>query len=173
MARGLIGPLTHVVFLLIGNLIFRAQVADCGLFPEIESVTVVNVTSIASKTFNNVDDARGANGTVATPPLKRVEFEMRGKNFFGGMRIAITRLPRNRNQLCERPQDYQIGELYVNECEARLWLELPASVQEVFFCIPHYEQGGDGIFWYHQGADVALYDLDNSEEEETKRDRHQ
>ncbi|KAK9744372.1 hypothetical protein QE152_g7829 [Popillia japonica] len=142
MAVGLIGGLSQLVIFLTGNLILTTCIANAGVFPEIESVSVINVNDTDSDLYQDV--------------LRQVEIEVKGNNFFGGMQIKFTRTPGERNSVCEDLEDYTISEVYAANNEAKLLLLVPISVQNVFFCIPHYVPQDDRIYWYHQGVGISL-----------------
>ncbi|GJQ83318.1 hypothetical protein Trydic_g15956 [Trypoxylus dichotomus] len=159
MARGLIQYLSPVVVLLTGNLIL---IANANLFPEIESVSVINVNETNSNLSHDV--LRN----------KQVEIEVRGKNFFDDMQIKCTLTAGRRNSICEDLEDYEISELYAADSEARFSLVLPPGVQNVFFCLPRYVSQSDSTYWYHQGINVSLSTVqEQHEQEETYRNsRH-
>lgn len=142
MARDLLCRLLHFVILLISSKLIYLSNASLSFFPELESLSVINVKD---SNQNNVY-------------YKEVEFEMRGRNFFSGMEIKITHEPAERNSICENFKDYNITELWTKENVSHFVMLLPKSAQEnVFFCVRYYRSDSDSTFhWYHQGLDVSF-----------------
>lgn len=154
MARDFLGPLSQLVILLTGNLIYLTRVSNASLFPELDGLSVTNVTAIFNR--NGGEEAAG---------YELIEFEVSGRNFFGGMAIKSTRRPADRNSICQDLEDYRIDELHVQEGLARFTLELPYGVENVFFCIPHFEPLSSSVLWYHQGGNISLHGDAESQEE--------
>lgn len=129
------------VLFLVSCAVCDSDASNDTRVPQLQTVSVVNITFVDDDT-------------------KRIEFEVRGLDFFEGMQIKATEKAADGGAVCEDPPpDLLLTEVWTRANASRYWILLPRGVQDnLYFCV-----SGDGgetdsapVKFYHQGTGVFL-----------------